>query len=136
MSKCLGCGIILQTEDREKIGYLGRIHPSLKKDEIYVFEFSLTKLINKKIKPLKLKEVSKNPEVNKDLAFIVKKEVTVKEIMDQIKKSGGRMLTNVDVFDVYVGENVAEDEKSIAFSLTFSDSTKTLNDEEVTKVFD
>ena len=56
--------------------------------------------------------------------------------MDQIKKSGGRMLTNVDVFDVYVGENVAEDEKSIAFSLTFSDSTKTLSDEEVTVVFD
>lgn len=122
--------------DREKIGYLGRIHPSLKKDEIYVFEFSLTKLISKKIKPLKFKEVSKYPEVNKDLAFIVKKDVTVKEIMDQIKKSGGRMLTNVDVFDVYVGENVAEDEKSIAFSLTFSDSTKTLSDEEVTKVFD
>ena len=122
--------------DREKIGYLGRIHPSLKKDEIYVFEFSLTKLISKKIKPLKFKEVSKYPEVNKDLAFIVKKDVTVKEIMDQIKKFGGRMLTNVDVFDVYVGENVADDEKSIAFSLTFSDSTKTLSDEEVTKVFD
>jgi len=122
--------------DREKIGYLGRIHPSLKKDEIYVFEFSLTKLISKKIKPLKFKEVSKYPEVNKDLAFIVKKDVTVKELMDQIKKSGGRMLTNVDVFDVYVGENVADDEKSIAFSLTFSDSTKTLSDEEVTVVFD
>ena len=122
--------------DREKIGYLGRIHPSLKKDEIYVFEFSLTKLINKKIKPLKFKEVSKYPEVNKDLAFIVKKEVTVKELIDQIKKSGGRMLTNVDVFDVYVGENVGSDEKSIAFSLTFSDSTKTLSDEEVTVVFD
>jgi len=122
--------------DREKIGYLGRIHPSLKKDEIYVFEFSLTKLINKKIKPLKFKEVSKYPEVNKDLAFIVKKDVTVKELMDQIKKSGGRMLTNVDVFDVYVGENVADDEKSIAFSLTFSDMSKTLSDEEVTVVFD
>jgi len=122
--------------DREKIGYLGRIHPSLKKDEIYVFEFSLTKLISKKIKPLKFKEVSKYPEVNKDLAFIVKKDVTVKELMDQIRKSGGRLLTNIDVFDVYVGENVAEDEKSIAFSLTFSDPTKTLSDEEVTVVFE
>ena len=122
--------------DRESIGFLGRIHPTLKKDEIYVFEFSLTKLINKKTKPLKFKEVSKYPEVNKDLAFIVKKEVTVKEIMDQIKKSGGRLLTNIDVFDVYVGENVKEDEKSIAFSLTFSDPTKTLSDEEVTLVFD
>jgi len=129
----MSAGILV---DREQIGYLGRIHPSLKKDEIFVFEFSLTKLISKKIKPLKFKEVSKYPEVNKDLAFIVKKDITVKEIMDQIKKSGGRLLTNVDVFDVYVGENVADDEKSVAFSLTFSDSTKTLSDQEVTVVFE
>ena len=121
--------------DREPIGFLGRVHPSLKKDEIYVFEFSLTKLINKTVKSLKFKEVSKYPEVNKDLAFVVKKDITVKELMEQIKKSGGRMLTNIDVFDVYVGENVQEDEKSIAFSLTFSDPTKTLSDEEVMAVF-
>ncbi|MBE6147138.1 MAG: phenylalanine--tRNA ligase subunit beta [Firmicutes bacterium] len=121
--------------DREPIGFLGRIHPSVKKDEIYAFEFSLTKLIDKKVKPLKFKEVSKYPEVNKDLAFVVNKDITVKDLMEQIKKSGGRLLTNIDVFDVYVGENVAEDEKSIAFSLTFSDPTKTLSDEEVMAIF-
>ena len=121
--------------DREPIGFLGRIHPSIKKDDIYVVEFNLSKLINKTVKPIKYKEVSKYPEVNKDLAFIVKKDVTVAEIMKQIKKSGGRLLTNIDVFDVYTGENVGVDEKSIAFSLTFNDPTKTLNDEEVTTVF-
>ena len=121
--------------DREPIGFLGRIHPSIKKDDIYVVEFNLSKLINKTVKPIKYKEVSKYPEVNKDLAFIVKKDVTVAEIMNQIKKSGGRLLTNIDVFDVYTGENVGVDEKSIAFSLTFNDPTKTLNDEEVTTVF-
>ena len=121
--------------DREPIGFLGRVHPSIKKDEIYAFEFSLTKLIEKKVKPLKFKEVSKYPEVNKDLAFVVNKDITVKDLMEQIKKSGGRLLTNIDVFDVYVGENVKEDEKSIAFSLTFSDPTKTLSDDEVMTVF-
>ena len=44
-------------------------------------------------------------------------------------------MTDIDVFDVYTGENVGADEKSIAFSLTFNDPTKTLNDEEVTTVF-
>lgn len=121
--------------DREPIGFLGRIHPSLKKDEIYVVEFSLSKLIEKNVKPIKYKEVSKYPEVNKDMAFIVNKDVTAQELMNQIKKSGGRLLTNIDVFDVYTGENVGENEKSIAFSLTFNDPTKTLNDEEVTTVF-
>ena len=121
--------------DREPIGFLGRIHPSIKKDEIYVVEFSLSKLINKTVKSIKYKEVSKYPEVNKDVAFIVKKDITVSEIMQEIKKAGGRLLTDIDVFDVYTGENVGADEKSIAFSLTFNDPTKTLNDEEVTTVF-
>ena len=55
--------------------------------------------------------------------------------MNQIKRSGGRLLTDIDVFDVYTGENVGECEKSIAYSLTFSDPTRTLNEEEVTQVF-
>ena len=121
--------------DREPIGFLGRVHPSLKKDEIYVLEISLTKLINKTTKPLKFKEVSKYPEIKKDIAFIVKKEVTAATLIKEIKRAGGRLLTDVDVFDIYTGENVAEDEKSIAFALTFSDATRTLSDEEVTTVF-
>lgn len=122
--------------DREPIGIIGRIHPSIKKDDIYVAELSMTKLYEKTIKPLKFKEASKYPEVKKDLAFVVKKDVTALDIMNQIKKSGGRLLTNIDIFDVYVGENVDADEKSIAFSLTFSDSNRTLDDEEVTRIFE
>ena len=102
---------------------------NVKKDDIFVAEFSLNKLTSKNVKPIKHKEPSKYPEINKDLAFVVKKEVTVGELMTQIKKSGSRLLTDIDVFDVYVGENVKEDEKSIAFSLTFADPTRTLNDE-------
>jgi len=123
------------TVDRERVGFLGRIHPSLKKDEIYVAELSLTKLIDKKVKPIKYREVSKYPEIKKDIAFIVDKDVTAATIMNQIKKAGGRLLTDIDVFDIYTGENVKETEKSIAFSLTFSDPTRTLNDEEVSLVF-
>ena len=120
--------------DREEIGIIGRVHPSLKKDDIFVAELSMTKLL-KPIKSIKYKEASKYPEILKDLAFVVKKNVTALELINQIKKSGGRLLTDIDVFDVYVGENVSEDEKSIAFSLTFSDSTRTLSDEEVMNVF-
>lgn len=121
--------------DREPVGFLGRIHPNIKKDEIYVAEFNLSKLIDKNVKPIKYKEPSKYPAVKKDLAFVVDKSITAKQLMDQIKKSGGRLLTDIDVFDVYVGENVSENEKSMAFSLTFSDLTKTLNDEDVTIIF-
>lgn len=120
--------------DREEIGIIGRVHPNVKKDEIYVFELSMNKLI-KQIKPLKYKEASKYPSITKDMAFIVKKDVSSSDIQSIIKKVGGRLLTYIDVFDVYVGENVGNDEKSIAYTLTFSDPTRTLSDEEVTQLF-
>ena len=120
--------------DREKIGIIGRIHPAIIKDEVYVCEISLTKL-NKPIKPIKYKESSKYPEIVKDAAFVVNKDILSKDIVECVKKAGGRLLTNVDVFDVYTGENVKENEKSIAYTFTFKDENRTLNDEEVNVVF-
>ena len=122
--------------DRDSIGIIGRVNPMISKDDIYVLELSLTKIYDKKIKPLKYKEQSKFPSITKDLAFIVKKNISAKEITKEINHAGGRLLTNVNVFDVYTGDKVNEDEKSLAFSLTFMDSTKTLTDEEVMSVFD
>ncbi len=122
--------------DREVVGFIGRVHPSVCKQEVYVFELNLQKVLDLKVKPIKFKEIPKFPSVKKDVAFIVKKEITSKEIEEVIKKAGSRILTNIDVFDVYEGENVKEDEKSIAYALTFSDPNKTLNDEEVTVIFE
>ena len=121
--------------DRESIGVMGRVHPSVLKDEVYVVELSLGKIMTKAIKPIKYKESSKYPAISKDLAFIVKKDVMAKEVMDVIKKACGRLLTDINVFDVYVGENVANDEKSIAFNLVFQDPTRTLTEEEVMQLF-
>ena len=119
--------------DREEIGIIGRIHPSYKKDEIYVAELSMTKLYNKQIKPLKFKEASKYPEITKDLAFVIDNDVESEVIKNQIKKSGGRLLDTIDVFDVY--ENIEEGKKSIAYKLVFKDPNKTLQDDEVMEVF-
>lgn len=120
--------------DREPIGIIGRIHPSIKKEEIYLSEISLNKLI-KPIKPIKYKPASIYPEIVKDISFIVNKDISCETLSEQIKKSAGRLLSNIQVFDVYTGPNLKENEKSIAFSLTFTDSTKTLTDEEVMTIF-
>ena len=119
--------------DREEIGIIGRVHPSYKKDEIYVAELSMTKLYNKQIKPLKFKEASKYPEITKDLAFVIDNNVESEVIKNQIKKSGGRLLDTIEVFDVY--ENIEEGKKSIAYKLVFKDPNKTLQDDEVMEVF-
>lgn len=119
--------------DKEEIGIMGRIHPSLKKEEIYVAELSMTKLYNKQIKPIKFKEASKYPEMIKDVAFVIDNNVESETIKSQIKKSGGRLLDTVEVFDLY--ENIEPGKKSIAYKLTFKDTTKTLLEEEVMEVF-
>ncbi len=127
----IGANIIL---DKENIGIIGRVHTNITKDEVYVVELSLNAL-NKPVKALKYKEPNKYPEIKKDMAFVVKNDITANDIINEIKHSGGRLLTNIDIFDVYTGTNVLEGTKSIAFNLTFSDTSRTLSDEEVTKVF-
>ena len=121
--------------DKKKIGVIGRVHPNINKDEIYVFEISLNALMTN-IKPIRFKEAPKYPEIKKDAAYIVDKNVTAGEIIKTIKNVGGKLLENIDIFDIYTGENIGQDKKSIAFNYTFRDSTRTLREEEAMEVFD
>ena len=120
--------------DRKKIGIIGRVHPQILKDEVYVFELSLQALMSK-IKPIKYKEAPKYPITTKDLAFILDKDIQAKTVENSIKKIGGRLLDDIKVFDVYEGENVGKNKKSIAYSLTFMDPNRTLEEKEVMEIF-
>ena len=121
--------------DRKKIGIIGRVHPKLVKDEIYVFELSLNALMTG-IKPIRFKEAPKYPAIEKDAAYIIDKNTTAGEIIKTIKNAGGKLLESIDIFDVYTGENIDKDKKSIAFKYVFRDSTRTLHEEEVMEVFE
>lgn len=119
--------------DHKRIGIMGRVHPKTCKDEVYVCELSLNALMTK-VKPLKYKEASKYPTIVKDVAFIVPKDMASSEVESVIKKAGGRLLNDIKVFDVY--EKLDNNKKSIAYNLTFMDSSRTLTDDEVMSVFD
>ena len=119
--------------DRKRIGIMGRVHPKKCSDEVYVCELSLNALMTK-VKPLKYKEASKYPTIVKDVAFIVPKTMSSSEVESVIKKAGGRLLSEINVFDVY--EKLDNDKKSIAYNLTFMDNNRTLTDEEVMSVFE
>ena len=82
---------------------------------------------------MKYKDISKFPGIIKDAAFIVDNKVTNDEVKAVIVKSGGKLLTKVDIFDIY--NNIEEDKKSMAYKMTFADPTRTLSDEEVMEVF-
>ena len=118
------------------IGMIGKIHPSVTKEDVYVLEINLDELFTKKVGKMKYKEFSKFPSINKDIALVVDKKAISKDIEKVIKSAGGSLLTNIEVFDVYTGVGVGIDKKSIAYSLTFSDMKKTLTDEEINGLMD
>ena len=120
--------------DRECVGIMGRVHPNVSHDDIYVAEVSMNALM-KKIKPIKFKASSRYPSISKDMAFIVDADVKAFDIFKTIRATGGRLLTSIDIFDVYTGDGIASDKKSIAFSLLFENDAKTLTDSEVNEIF-
>ena len=67
--------------------------------------------------------------------MIADQNITSETIKNQIKKSGGSLLKNIELFDIYQDEKLGSNKKSLAFTLTFSDPTRTLSDEEVMQIF-
>ena len=120
----------------ETVGLIGRVTPEICKEEVYVMEISLDKLLSKKVGKMKYKELSKFPVVKKDIAVLVNKEVPAQELLKTIKNNGGKLLQESKVFDLYEGKGIPEGKKSIAFSVTLGDANKTLTDEEVNKVME
>jgi phenylalanyl-tRNA synthetase beta chain len=118
------------------IGLMGKLHPNIVSEDVFVAEINLDKLYQNRTGKIKYKEINKYPTISKDFAVILDKNIMAEDIMKTIKKAGGKTLTKIEVFDVYRGKNIDEDKKSIAFSLTFEDYTKTLTDEEVTIAFE
>ena len=121
------------------IGYLGEIHPlTLKKEDInktIYFEMDLSKFMDIKTSKLKYSAVSKYPPVSRDIALIVKADLPVINILKTIKKAGGSLLQQVEVFDVYTGEHVENGYKSVALTMSFVDPTKTLLEADINAVF-
>ena len=118
------------------VGLIGRVHPEISSEEVYVMEINLDKLLAKKTGKMKYKEISKYPTVKKDISIIVDRNVESSEIAIQIKKAAGSLLVESEVFDVYTGTGIEEGKKSLAFSLTFGASDRTLTDEEINGILE
>ena len=113
------------------VGFIGRISPVVCKDEVYVMEINLDKLLALKTGKMKYKEISKFPTVKKDIAVIVDDNITAQDLQKVIKNAGGKLLIDSKVFDLYKGKGIEEGKKSIAFSVELGDSSKTLTEEEI-----
>ena len=118
------------------VGLIGKVHPEITKEDVFVMEINLDKLLAKKTGKMKYKEISKYPTVKKDISILVDTDITSNEIAVAIKKSAGSLLLNTEVFDVYTGKGIEEGKKSLAYSLTFGTNDRTLTDEEINKVLE
>ena len=127
------------TIDGMVMGYLGQIHPKLKRAldldlDCWVFELKLNLISLKKVP--EFKELSKFPEVRRDLAIIVDQTVAVADVLTCVRHRAQQHLNDLVVFDQYAGEGIEEGKQSIGLGLTWQHPQRTLNDEEVASLTD
>lgn len=116
------------------VGYMGAIHPQLANElgieqPLFLFELNLTDLAEGKLPAFR--ELSRFPEVRRDLALVVDRDTPAEDILSCIREKAGDYLTDLKLFDVYQGKGIDPLRKSLAVGLTWQHPSRTLNDDEV-----
>jgi phenylalanyl-tRNA synthetase beta chain len=120
--------------DGREVGYLGALHPELVKSlgldrAVFVFELILDEVVTGRLP--KFHELSRFPEVRRDLALMADLDVPASSVLDVIRENAGEWLTDLRLFDVYQGKGIDPHRKSLAVGLTWQHPSRTLNDDEV-----
>ena len=116
------------------IGCVGALHPSVIEalglsGPVYVFELQQSALLQGRLP--QFKPLSRFPAVSRDLALLVPDRVAAAEILAVVRQNAGEVLRDLSVFDVYRGRGVADQHYSLALSLTWQDTERTLLDTEI-----
>jgi phenylalanyl-tRNA synthetase beta chain len=119
------------------IGYVGCLHPEIQQFldfdfPVYMFEIDLVEISQRSI-PI-YQRVSRFPFVHRDLSIVISDEIPAVKIEKVMRTAGGRLLTSIRLFDVYVGKEIEKDCKSLSFGLTLQSSSRNLTDKEVEAV--
>ncbi len=121
--------------DDHYIGWLGQLHPSIAKQldlpTTWVAQLDLAPLLNLAREQQPIATPSKFPQVRRDIAILVDSDISLQTLQAAIRSAAGELLTDLWLFDVYQGENVPAGQRSLAFTLVWQHSTKTLADETI-----
>lgn len=135
--------IYLDKDDIEPVAYFGEIHPNvlkkldIKTESLVNFEIYLNHLKDNKIKIKDKKsnfQYSDYQKSERDFAFLVDKNIKVQDIIELITSIDKNLIKSVKVFDVYEGNNIPANKKSIALNVTIQSFEKTLNDSDLEKI--
>lgn len=129
-------------ESNEKVlGTIGEMHPKTMEnfdvdERVYIIDIDFDELLNQSNIKIKFESIPKYPSIERDIALLVKKDVSHQEIIDVINNYGGKHLANVSLFDIYEGKQIDEGFKSMAYNLIFRSKERTLKEEEVTEKYE
>ena len=129
-------GKIITKNDQKLLAYFGEIHPKII-DKTYGFEIFLENLVKYKSQSKKGKPpitFSDYQKSDRDFAFVVQKDFKVQELLEIINNVDKSLIKNVKIFDVYKGENIPSDKKSIALKVTIQSDFKTLNEKDLNEI--
>lgn len=119
----------------KRIGIIGQLHPDLQRryelDDTYIFEVEMDQLVEGANLAITYEPLPKYPSIARDIAIVVDRKVPVAKLIETAREAGGKWLKAVDVFDIYEGERLGDDKKSVALSLVYRDEDRTLTDDEV-----
>ncbi len=118
----------------QQIGLVGALNPAIQRkldisNRAYLFEIDLDSLQHARIP--RMRELSKFPEVNRDLAIVIDEQVSASQILEAVRACAGDYLIDLRIFDVYQGDAVEKSKKSIALGLTLQHPSRTLGDEDI-----
>ena len=118
------------------LGHIAEVHPAVLENynlakRAYIIDLDVTALFACADFEIIYQPVAKFPAVNRDLALLCDKDAPVGDLLKIIKNSAGKILEDVRIFDVYEGEQIPEDKKSVALNLSLRSADSTLTDEQV-----
>ncbi|MCP4840128.1 MAG: phenylalanine--tRNA ligase subunit beta [Halieaceae bacterium] len=120
--------------DGEVVGFIGAIHPSVGTEmgfdvPVYTCQLDLAAVLDSGVP--EFQELSKFPEVRRDISFVIDKSTAVQPLLDEVRSAAGVYLKDLRLFDVYTGKGIDPKRKSLSLGLTFRDQSRTLGDEDV-----
>ena len=125
--------------DEVPVGWLGQLHPALEQkyelsSKTYLFEIDMESLIN--VQDIDVKLPSKFSPIRRDISLVIDKDIQAVDLVNEIKCQHIDRIIDFYPFDLYQGDSIANNKKSIAFLILMQDTYKTLEDEEVNKIVD
>ena len=123
-------------QEKKLIGLAGEIHPQVLrnfdlKQAAFIFELDLKTISDLITETIRSKPIPKFPSISRDITIIIDKDLESSNIFETIRKSGEELIENLYLFDVFEGDTIPQNKKSISLRITYRSKLKTLEDDEV-----